>query len=86
MNRVASTSNILSFKCSIDRRTTLGEITKGGSQHQNMTNDRYVRQFGFLPLMQYQFSFYSGSGHLQTPDMVDWISEAHQIVSEFKTV
>ena len=84
MNRIASTSNILSFKCSIDRRTTLGETIKGDAQHQNVINDRYVRQFGFLPLVQYQFSFYSGSGHLQNPDMVDWISEAHQIVSKSK--
>ena len=84
MNRIASTSNILSFKCSIDRRTTLGETIKGDAQHQNMINDRYVRQFVFLPLVQYQFSFYSGSGHLQNPDMVDWISEAHQIVSKSK--
>ena len=52
------------------------------SQCHSARDKKYCRQFGFLPLIQYQFSSYKGGGHLQTSDMVEWITKAHQSVRE----
>ena len=84
MNKSASTSNILSFNSPTERRATLGDMVKDFSQHQGLRGDIYFRQVEFLPVIQYHISSYSGGGHLQTADMVEWITKAHQVVSESK--
>ena len=59
-------------------------MIEGWSQCQSARSNKYCRQFGFLPLNQYQFSSYDGGDHLQTPDMVEWITRAHQTVKKSK--
>ena len=83
-HKFASTSNILSPNNLVDRRTTLGDMIEGWSKCQSACSNKYCRQFGFLPLIQYQLSSYDGGGHLQTPDMVKWITRAHQSVKKSK--
>ena len=80
----ASTSNILCFnqKNPMNQHTNLGDIAKDFAQCLGARGDVYFRQFGFLPLIQYQFHSYSGEGHLQNTDMVEWITTAHGAVSE----
>ena len=77
-NKFASTSNVFSPNDFIDRHTALGDGIENWSQCHSTRGKKYCRQFGFLPLIHYQFSSYIGGGHLQTPDMVEWMTKAHQ--------
>ena len=83
-NKFASTSNAFSPNDVTNRRAALGSVIKDWSRCHSARGDKYCRQFGFLPLIQYQFSSYKGGGHLQTPDMVEWITKAHQSVKKYR--
>ena len=80
-NKFASTSNVFSPNDVTNRHTTLRSVIKDWSQCHSARGDKHYK-FGFLPLIQYQFSSYKGGGHLQIPDMVEWITKAHQSVKK----
>ena len=84
IDKFTSTSNTFSPNSLKDRRAVLGDRVEGCHQHHSIIAGQYCRRFGFLPLIQYQFSSYKGSGYLQTSDMVQWITEAHQAVRKSK--
>ena len=43
-------------------------------------NQKYNRQFGFLPLKNYVFPVYSSSKKLNTSDMQNWVRSVHNVV------
>ena len=83
-SKVASTSDIFSPNNLKNRRAVLGDREKGCYHHHSSIAGEYCRQFGFLPLIQDQFSSHKGSRYLQTSDMVQWITEAHQSIRKSK--